>query len=231
MNPRLLYVLCVLLTVAAPASPQQAEWKDPSPHTTRLVTVEDGVQLEVLDWGGSGPALVLLAGLGSTAHHYDDLARVLTSRYRVVGVTRRGHRGSSAAAGGYGFVRLAEDVLRVIDAVGVNNPVVVGHSFAGEEMHVLGARHSAKVRGLVYVDAAFDQGFASDSEAYNEVAKTVPAAPGPQGGDLTSFATLRAYLEKYGGAAPRRTCAHAIAPMRTEASPACGHRSFRSVKR
>ena len=35
--------------------PQQ-EWKDPSPHTTRLVTVEEGVQLEVLDWGGPGPA-------------------------------------------------------------------------------------------------------------------------------------------------------------------------------
>jgi hypothetical protein len=34
---------------------------------TRFVTVEDGVQLEVLDWGGSGPALVLLAGLGATA--------------------------------------------------------------------------------------------------------------------------------------------------------------------
>ena len=40
--------------------------EDPSPHETKLVTVEDGVQLEVLDWGGSGPALVLLAGLGAT---------------------------------------------------------------------------------------------------------------------------------------------------------------------
>ena len=58
--------------------PQQTEWKDPSPHTTRFVTVDDGVQLEVLDWGGSGPALVLLAGLGATAHHYDDFAPALT---------------------------------------------------------------------------------------------------------------------------------------------------------
>ena len=84
----------------------------------------------------------------------------------MVGLTRRGHRGSSAAPGGYGFARLAEDVLRVIDAVGVNNPVVIGHSFAGEEMHVLGARHSAKIRGLVYVDAAFDRGDDADNEAY-----------------------------------------------------------------
>jgi len=194
----------VVFVMAAASSPaaQQNEWRDPSPHKTTLVTVDDGVQLEVLDWGGSGPALVLLAGLGATAHHYDDFAPALTARYRVVGVTRRGHRGSSAAAGGYGFARLAEDVLRVIDAVGVSKPVVIGHSFAGEEMHVLGARHSAKIRGLVYVDAAFDRGDDADNEAYSAVARTVPAAPSPQPDDLTSFTALRAYLEKYGGAGP-----------------------------
>jgi pimeloyl-ACP methyl ester carboxylesterase len=210
VSGRLSSVLCVLLAAAMSASPQQVEWKDPSPHTTRLVTVDDGVQLEVLDWGGSprqgsgqaGPALVLLAGLGGTAHHFDDLAQALTPRFRVVGVTRRGHRGSSAAPGGYGFVRLAEDVLRVLDAVGINNPVVIGHSFAGEEMHILGARHSAKIRGLVYVDAAFDRGDDSDNEAYGAVAKTVPAAPSPTPGDLASIAALRAYLDKYGGAGP-----------------------------
>jgi pimeloyl-ACP methyl ester carboxylesterase len=202
MNRQTLATLCVLLAAATPASPQQTEWKDPSPHTTRFVTVEDGVQLEVLDWGGSGPALVLLAGLGATAHHYDDFAPMLTARYRVVGITRRGHRGSSAAPGGYGFGRLAEDVLRVIDAVGVDNPVVIGHSFAGEEMHLLGARHAAKIKGLVYVDAAFDRGDDADSKAYDAVARTVPAAPSPQSGDLVSFTALRAYLEKYGGAGP-----------------------------
>lgn len=119
-------------------------------------------------------------GLGATAHQYDDFAPALTPRYRVVGVTRRGHRGSSAAPGGYGFARLAEDILRVIDAVGIKNPVVIGHSFAGEEMHVLGARHSAKIRGLVYVDAAFDRGDDADNEIYG--------------------AALRAYLEKYNSA-------------------------------
>jgi hypothetical protein len=109
VHVRLPPVLCVLLAVATPASPQ-TEGKDPSPHVTRLVNVEDGVQLEVLDWSGSprqgsgqaGPPLVLLPGLGSTAHHYDDLAQALTSRYRVIAVTRRGHRGSSAAPAGYG---------------------------------------------------------------------------------------------------------------------------------
>ena len=202
MRRHYLPILGLLLAAATTPSAQQAEWRDPSPHAVRSVTVEDGVQLEVLDWGGSGPALVLLAGLGGTAHHFDDLAPALTARHRVIGVTRRGHRGSSAAASGYGFVRLAEDVVRVIDALGVTNPVVIGHSFAGEEMHVLGARHAAKIRGLIYVDAAFDRGDDSDSAAFNAVAKTVPPAPGPQAGDLSSFTTLRAYLDNRGGAGP-----------------------------
>jgi pimeloyl-ACP methyl ester carboxylesterase len=195
-------VLACLIVVPALASAQPIEWKDPSPHKTTLVTVEEGVQLEVLDWGGSGPALVLLAGGGASAHQYDDFAPLLTARYRVVGLTRRGHRGSSPAPGGYGFARMAEDVLRVMDAVAVSNPVVIGHSFAGEEMHVLGARHSAKIRGLVYVDAAFDRGDDADTDAYNAAARPVPAAPGLKDADKASFAALRAYLEKYGGAGP-----------------------------
>jgi len=46
-------------------------WKDPSPHAVRFVSVGDGVRLEVLDWGGSGRAVVLLAGGGDTAHVFE----------------------------------------------------------------------------------------------------------------------------------------------------------------
>src|SRR5262245_44471931 len=45
---------------------------DPSGHKVQFVTVEPGVQLEVLDWGGAGDTLVLLAGLGDNAHVFDD---------------------------------------------------------------------------------------------------------------------------------------------------------------
>ncbi len=188
------FALCVLLAVVTPASPQHVEWKDPSPHAATLVTVDDEVQLEVLDWGGSGPAIVLLAGLGDTAHVFDDLAPILTTRYRVVGLTRRGHGRSTAPASGYAFVRLAEDVVRAIDAVGVKKPVIIGHSLAGEELHVLGARYSAQIAGLVYLDAAFNR--ADGSEDYDAVARTLPSLPRPEPADLTSFTSLRAFLNR-----------------------------------
>src|ERR1035437_7027917 len=80
-------------------------------------TVGDGVQLEVLDWGGTGRPVVLLAGLGFTAHVFDGFAEKLTDSYHVYGITRRGYGGSSQPAAGYTEQRLAEDDLRVFDAL------------------------------------------------------------------------------------------------------------------
>lgn len=193
MNRPSAFVMFTLLA-AAPASPQQSEWKDLSPHAATLVTLEDGVQLEVLDWRGSGPAIVLLAGLGDTAHVFDDFAPLLATRYRVLGVTRRGHGRSSAPATGYVSARLAADVMRVVETMGVKRPVIAGHSFAGEELHVLGASYSAQIAGIVYIDAAFNR--ADGSEDYDAVAKTLPDAPRPEAADLASFTALRAFLER-----------------------------------
>ncbi len=73
------------------------EWKPGvSPHTVQMVPVGEGVSLEVLDWGGTGRPLVLLAGLGDTAHVFDTFAPKLTGRYHVYGITRRGRGASSA---------------------------------------------------------------------------------------------------------------------------------------
>jgi pimeloyl-ACP methyl ester carboxylesterase len=191
-------IAVLLVVAAAPVLAQQAAWKDPSPHEVKLVAVENAVQLEVLDWGGSGPALVLLPGLGDTAHVFDDFAQALTPRYRVVGVTRRGFGRSSASPNGYGSARLAEDVVRVIATLGLNKPIVAGHSFAGEEMHVLGARHSATIGGLVYVDAAFNRADTFDED--DKVERTLPPPPAPAPADLASFVTLRAFLQRAQGA-------------------------------
>jgi len=198
MTFRALCLVSAALAATPPAASQQAEWRDPSPHEARLVTVEEGVQLEVLDWGGTGPALVLLAGAGATAHQYDDLAPALADRYRVIGITRRGHRGSSAAASDYEFARLAEDIVRVLDAEGIDTAVLIGSSFAGEEMHVLGAHHSARVSGLVYVDAAFDRGNDADTGEFDAAMRGVPTAPRSEDSDRASFAAFLAYLERYG---------------------------------
>ena len=55
------------------------------------------VSLEVVDWGGRGTPLVFLAGLGSTAHVFDDFAPQFTDSFHVVGITRRGFGASGVS--------------------------------------------------------------------------------------------------------------------------------------
>ena len=74
----ILVALTVLVAHTWLASVARAQapgaWRDPSKHEVTLITVDQDVQLEVLDWGGSGRAIVLLAGSGNTAHVFDDFA-------------------------------------------------------------------------------------------------------------------------------------------------------------
>jgi pimeloyl-ACP methyl ester carboxylesterase len=132
---------------------------DPTRHTVRYITVDNNVKLEVLDWGGSGRALVLLTGLGANAHVYDKFAPKLTSSYHVYGITRRGFGSSSSPDTGYSADRLGDDVLAVINSLNLNRPVLVGHSMAGEELSSVGSRYPEKIAGLVYLDAAYSYAF------------------------------------------------------------------------
>src|SRR6059036_567948 len=87
-----------MAVIVAPARSQApATWRDPSPHAVRFVTVGDGVQLEMLDWGGTRQPVVLLAGGGNTAHVYDEFAPKLAADHHVYGITRRGFGASGFA--------------------------------------------------------------------------------------------------------------------------------------
>jgi pimeloyl-ACP methyl ester carboxylesterase len=165
-----------------------------------LVTVDEGVRLEVLDWGGSGRAVVLLAGSGNSAHVFDDFAPKLTDCCHVYGITRRGFGASSQPAGGYDDQRLADDVLAVLDALRIPAPVLVGHSMAGQEMTTLARQHSDRLAGLVYLDAHGDPGDDPTADpTWQALQRKLPAGFGqrdqtPFTGDPRTFAGYRAAM-------------------------------------
>src|ERR1700726_4732597 len=122
--------LIALLVIASSALHAQGK-TDSTPHRVQFVTVEKDVKLEVLDWGGSGRPLVLLAGLGNTAHAFDSFAPKLTPTYHVYGITRRGFGASSTPApiaASYTADRLGDDVMAVCAFLKLNHPILVGHS-------------------------------------------------------------------------------------------------------
>lgn len=173
------WITAVAFVASSPvgfAQRKSSLWRDPSPHSVQFVTVDDGVQLEVLDWGGTGRNIVLLAGSGNTAHVFDDFAPKLSSSGHVYGITRRGFGASSHAESGYDDQRLADDVLRVLDALPISKPVLVGHSLAGSEMTTLGSQHSERIAGLVYLDAGDDPGDYPGDPAYRALFEKLPAS-------------------------------------------------------
>ncbi len=111
----------------------------------------------MLDFGGAGSPILLLPGLGATAHSYDELAPLLAQKHRVVAMTRRGTGDSSKPDFGFDTPRLAQDVLQVMDAMGLEKVMLVGHSIAGDELTWLGGHHPERFSGLVYLDAAYDR--------------------------------------------------------------------------
>ena len=182
----------LLLLLGRLPSQAPAAWVDPSPHTTHLVQVEPGTSIEVLDWGGSGRTLVLLAQLGQTAHIYDDWAPKLARSYRVLGVTRRGH-GESAMPpdASMSTERLGTDIVAVMDALKLPRAVLVGHAFAGEEMSWVGSRHSSRLAGLIYVDAAYDRTRIGEEAA---IARRIPATGQMQPEDMASATALARWM-------------------------------------
>ena len=113
------------------------------------------MQLEVLDFGGTGRPIVLLAGLGNTAHVFDQFAVKLTSLGHVRDHAPGVRRASSRPESGYDVVRLGEDVRAVLEALRIERAVLVGHSIAGQEMSYLAAQHRRTIAALIYLEAAY----------------------------------------------------------------------------
>jgi pimeloyl-ACP methyl ester carboxylesterase len=179
---------------------QKANWRDAAAHEIHSIGVQDGVQLEVLDFGGQGSPMLLLPGLGATAHSFDELAPLLARRHRVVALTRRGAGFSSRPDFGYDTPRLAQDVLEVMSAMKLDRVVLVGHSIAGEELTWLGGHHPDRVRALVYLDAAFDRSrdLENEDSRYAQLNRSLPPEPPIPPAALLNFGAMSRHLEERG---------------------------------
>lgn len=150
-------VLLAGLLGASLSAQEPQPWTDRAPHQARFVQVEPGVQLEVLDFGGSGPPVVLLSGLGDTGHSFDDFAPRLSDRWHVYAITRRGYGASSHPPSGYTIPRLATDVHAVLDSLRLTRVTLIGHSIGGDELTRIGITWPDRVAHLIYLDGAYDR--------------------------------------------------------------------------
>ena len=123
----------------------------------RFVTVDSGVEVQTFDFGGVGRPVLFLPGKGvrPDSRNVVEFVRALRTTFHVYSMTRRGFSPSSIPKTGYNSDRLADDVLTVMDSLGLQRPVLIGHSMAGGELSSIGSRFPSKVAGLVYLDAGY----------------------------------------------------------------------------
>jgi pimeloyl-ACP methyl ester carboxylesterase len=95
---------------------------------------------------------VLLHGLASGARIWDFMAPRLAGQFQVVAVDQRGHGLSDKPTDAYSFVEVTGDVLSLLDELGFDRPIVVGHSWGANVATQFAVDHPKRVRGVIMID-------------------------------------------------------------------------------
>jgi pyruvate dehydrogenase E2 component (dihydrolipoamide acetyltransferase) len=148
---RLCPIFAVLLTCAC---------LSPGPHTSAKPHVDtegddwlevDGAWLRIRQRGEGTATVVMVHGFGSRLDAYEPVQRRLAAHARTIAIDLRGFGKSERPDTDYGPERHARDVLAVMDALAIDNAVLVGHSYGGGVVLQLANIAPTRVSSLVLV--------------------------------------------------------------------------------
>jgi pimeloyl-ACP methyl ester carboxylesterase len=121
--------------------------------TTQRIAGPAG-SLRVDDGGKGGLAVVFLHGFAGSADHWSSQLAHLRPNRRAMALDLRGHGQSDPPAGNnYAIDSVAGDLAAVVDSLGLQRFVLVGHSMGNPTALAYAARHPDRVAGLVLVAA------------------------------------------------------------------------------
>ncbi|KKL36105.1 alpha/beta hydrolase [Burkholderia contaminans FFH2055] len=118
---------------------------------THHTLVANGIRQHYLD-AGSGPVVVLLHGFPETSYAWRHQIPVLARTYRVIAPDLRGYGETDKPASGYDKRNMALDIIRLLDALGIEKVVLVGHDRGARVATRLAKDHPERVDRLVVMD-------------------------------------------------------------------------------
>jgi pimeloyl-ACP methyl ester carboxylesterase len=124
----------------------------PASFHSRMIAVP-GAELFV-QTGGSASPVVLLHGYVQSGDMWGPLAAALARRHTVIVPDLRGLGRSSRPAEGYDKKTQARDIRAVIEALGFDQAVIVGHDLGGMVAYAYAAQYPSKVTRLVVMEAS-----------------------------------------------------------------------------
>jgi pimeloyl-ACP methyl ester carboxylesterase len=116
------------------------------------VTTPGGLTLHVVEYGGDGPPLLLVHGTGLVAQVWGVMASNLRKDFRVYALDRKGHGESDKPEDGYQLEASADEYVAVVDQIGGEGWMAIGHSSGGTSLGLTAARRPNLFRRLVMVD-------------------------------------------------------------------------------
>ena len=125
---------------------------------------------------GEGPPVVFLHGLFGQGRNFAAIARPLAARVRVLLVDLRNHGGSPHAPG-MRYGEMARDVAETLDAEGIADAAVIGHSMGGKVAMTLALAEPARVSRLLVSDIA-PRPYAGTLARYAAAMRALPLGPG-----------------------------------------------------
>ena len=119
----------------------------------QLTTPNTRVALHYRTWGTQdAPPLVLLHGLASTSRIWDLTAPILADHYYALAYDQRGHALSAKPDDGYDLPTMLADLLGFLDALGIDKPILAGHSWGANLALAFAASYSDRCAGLSLID-------------------------------------------------------------------------------
>jgi 3-oxoadipate enol-lactonase len=113
-----------------------------------------GARLAYRTWGpAEAPPVVLLHALGEASQDWAPVATALAPSWRVYAPDLRGH-GASDWPGSYTVEQLTTDLAAFLDALGLDQVTLGGHSVGGPPAYLYAARHPGRVTRLILEDPA-----------------------------------------------------------------------------
>ncbi|MFB6073461.1 MAG: alpha/beta fold hydrolase [Haloarculaceae archaeon] len=126
-------------------TPLPADWTAGTVHA-------NGIDQHYVRTGGDGPPLVIAHGVFDDGPCRTPLARDLADDYDVFLPDARGHGRSAAPESGYGAADRAADLLALLDALEIEDPILFGHSMGGDTVAAAAARRPDVPRAVVLED-------------------------------------------------------------------------------
>lgn len=124
------------------------------PAVDAYVTL-NGLSFHYREYAGPGRPFVLLHGLASNSRWWLLVAPLLAQRFRVLALDQRGHGESDKPDSGYDFTTIAADLAAFIDALELERPIIVGHSWGSEVALQYAASYPERPAGVVLTEGGY----------------------------------------------------------------------------